>query len=146
MIRVSLARGCFEIGSALARLEALGGGAVASFAGVVRGDGGVEALDIEHWPGRTERALEALAGEGMRRFGALGVELVHRVGVVPRGERIVFVGTAATHRAAALDSCAYLIDRLKTDAPFWKREELADGGRRWVEAREGDGARSAGWR
>ena len=80
----------------------------------------------------------------MARWGLLDARIVHRVGTMVPGDTVVFVGTAAAHRAAALEACAYLIDRLKTDAPFWKRETRADGVR-WVEQRDGDQAAAARW-
>lgn len=127
----------------MARIEQ--GGAVATFTGLVRADDGVTALELEHYPGATERALEALAQEATQRWALSAAAIVHRVGVMAPGERIVFVGTSAPHRAAALEACAYLIDRLKTDAPFWKRETVA-GADRWVEPRHGDEDAAARWR
>ena len=127
------------------RLEVAEAGAVATFVGRVRGDGGVDLLELEHYPGVTERALTALAQEAAARWSLAAVVIVHRVGPMRPGERIVLVGTAAAHRGAALDACAFLIDRLKTDAPFWKRERRgADA--RWVDARAGDEAAAARWR
>ncbi|UIJ46849.1 molybdenum cofactor biosynthesis protein MoaE [Sphingomonas cannabina] len=129
---------------ALAEAEAGGAGAVASFTGLVRADDGVTALELEHYPGMTEAALRHLANEAVERWALLGATVVHRVGRMTPGERVVFVAAAASHRAAALEACAYLIDRLKTDAPFWKRELRGDAAR-WVETREGDIAASARW-
>ncbi|AHE53810.1 molybdenum cofactor biosynthesis protein MoaE [Sphingomonas sanxanigenens] len=118
-----------------ARIEAEGVGAVSTFTGLVRGDGGLVELLLEHYPLMTDSALNALAAEATERWSLSGVVLVHRVGPMRPGDRIVFVGTAAPHRGAALEACAYLIDRLKTDAPFWKRESYADGRQGWVEQR-----------
>lgn len=134
----------FDAGALLDRLGALGGGGVASFTGLVRGDGGLIALELEHYPAMTERALEKLADEAAARWPLLGVAIVHRTGRLGVGERIVFVGTASAHRAAALDSCAFLIDWLKTDAPFWKKEHR-DGAADWVEAKAGDDAARNRW-
>ncbi len=99
-----------------------GAGAVATFTGLVRTDDGVDTLELEHYPGATEAALRSLAEQATTRWALHAVTIVHRVGPMRAGERIVFVAAAAAHRAAALEACAYLIDRLKTDAPFWKRE------------------------
>ena len=144
MIRVSVDPAPIELAVELAALEERGAGGVASFTGVVRGRDGVTALELEHYPGMTEDALCALAEAATERWDLLGVTIVHRVGRMEPGERIVFIGTAAHHRREALDACAYLIDRLKTDAPFWKREwrgEAAD----WVEARESDAEAAERW-
>ena len=145
MIEVRVQQEEFDPAIELARLEALGGGAVASFTGLVRGDGGLLAMMLEHYPAMTEPALRAIAEEAARRWPLAGTILIHRHGRLVPGERIVFVGTASSHRAAALESCAFLIDWLKTDAPFWKREEWADGSARWVEAKSVDDAAKARW-
>jgi len=145
MIEVRVQQEEFDPAIELARLEALGGGAVASFTGLVRGDGGLLAMTLEHYPAMTEPALRAIAEEAARRWPLAGTILIHRHGRLVPGERIVFVGTASSHRAAALESCAFLIDWLKTDAPFWKREEWADGSARWVEAKSVDDAAKARW-
>lgn len=120
-------------------------GGVASFVGVCRGDDGLAALVLEHYPGMTERALARVAAEAERRWPLTGCTVVHRVGRIRPGEPIVLVLTASAHRAAALESCAFLIDWLKTGAPFWKREEFADGRDRWVAARAEDDAAAARW-
>lgn len=145
MITVSVQREPFSLEAALAPLEALGGGAVASFTGLVRSDDGVERLALEHYPGMTEAALRRLAEEASARWSLLGATIVHRVGPMRPGERIVLVGACAAHRADALAACAYLIDRLKTDAPFWKRETRA-GEESWVEARASDDEAAERWR
>ena len=144
MIRVSVDPAPIELGVEVAALEERGAGGVATFTGVVRTDDGVEALELEHYPGMTEAALCALAEAAIERWNLLGVTIVHRVGRMTAGERIVFVGTAAAHRREALEACAYLIDRLKTDAPFWKREELGEQAR-WVEARDSDAQAAGRW-
>lgn len=145
MISVAVQQAPFSVETALAPLEALGGGAVASFVGLVRGDDGVEMLTLEHYPGMTEAALRTLAEEAAARWSLLGATTIHRIGPLQRGERIVLVATCALHRRDALDACAYLIDRLKTDAPFWKRETRGDE-ETWVEAREGDDEAAERWR
>jgi molybdopterin synthase catalytic subunit len=122
-------------------------GGVASFLGVCRADDGLTAMVLEHYPGMTERALAQIAAEAEMRWPLLtGCTIVHRVGRILPGEPIVLVLTASSHRAAALESCAFLIDWLKTKAPFWKREEFAGGAeQRWVEARAEDDAAAARW-
>jgi molybdopterin synthase catalytic subunit len=135
----------FDPGAELARLEALGGGAVASFTGLVRGDDGLAEMLLEHHQGMTQKALEAIAGEAASRWPLAGLTVIHRFGPLRPGDRIVFVGTASSHRAAALESCAFLIDWLKTKAPFWKQERFADGAARWVEAKAEDDAASERW-
>ena len=118
---------------------------MATFTGLVRDDGGVSELFLEHYPGATDAALERIAEDAVARWSLAAATIVHRVGAMRPGERIVFVGTAARHRAAALDACAFLIDRLKTDAPFWKREQRAEG-TSWVGERAGDHDAAARWR
>ncbi|TGX50304.1 molybdenum cofactor biosynthesis protein MoaE [Sphingomonas gei] len=144
MIRVSVDSAPIELSVEVAALEERGAGGVATFTGLVRGDDGVTALELEHYPGMTEAVLIDLAEAATSRWELLGVTIVHRVGIMTPGERIVFVGAAAHHRREALDACAYLIDRLKTDAPFWKREQIGEGAR-WVEARASDGDAAGRW-
>lgn len=144
MIRVSVQPAPIDIATELAGVEAKGAGAVASFTGLVRGDDGVTELMLEHYPGMTEAALIGLAEQAFARWNLVAVTMVHRVGAMAPGERVVFIGTAAAHRAEALEACAYLIDRLKTDAPFWKRE-LRGGDAMWVEARSSDGEAAERW-
>lgn len=146
MIEARLQPGPFDPGRELDRLGGRGGGGVASFSGIVRGDGGLVELYLEHHPGMTQAAMLAMAQEASRRWDLLGVVVIHRFGALLPGDPIVFVGTAAAHRAAALESCAFLIDRLKTEAPFWKRETFADGRARWVEPRAADDEAAARWR
>jgi molybdopterin synthase catalytic subunit len=148
MIRVSVDPATIELGVEVAALEERGAGGVATFTGVVRSDSGVTELitelTLEHYPGMTEAALIDLAEAATERWHLLGVTIVHRVGSMHPGERIVFVGTAASHRREALDACAYLIDRLKTDAPFWKREKRGDAAD-WVDARASDSDAATRW-
>lgn len=144
MISVAVQPEPFSVDTVLAPLEALGGGAVASFVGLVRGDDGVESLTLEHYPGMTEAALRRIAEEASARWSLAGVAIIHRVGAMRPGDRIVLAAACARHRRDALDACAFLIDRLKTDAPFWKRERRA-GADHWVEARAGDADAAALW-
>lgn len=143
MIRVLVSPEPIDVAAELARVEH-GAGGVATFTGLVRADDGVELLELEHYPGATDAALRRLAEEARGRWSLSAVSVVHRVGPMRPGERIVFVAAAAAHRAEALDACAYLIDRLKTDAPFWKCETRGEGAR-WVEARASDDAAAARW-
>ncbi len=145
MIRVEVTDAAFDGAAALAPLGSLGGGAVASFTGIARDDGGVTAIELEHYPAMTEASLSALVDDAVARWSLLGCVLIHRVGKVAVGEAIVLVGTAASHRAEALEACAFLIDRLKTEAPFWKKEHRADGTATWVEAKTSDEDRAAEW-
>jgi molybdopterin synthase catalytic subunit len=142
MIRVRVSPDPIDLATEMAGLEVAG--AVATFTGLVRADDGVTTLELEHYPGATERALERLCGEARARWELAAATIIHRVGPMMPGERIVFVGTASAHRAAALEACAFLIDRLKTDAPFWKRETRGAEDR-WVEARETDTAAARRW-
>ncbi|MFM9853795.1 MAG: molybdenum cofactor biosynthesis protein MoaE [Sphingomonadaceae bacterium] len=145
MIIVRVGAADFDVAAELARLEALGGGAVASFTGIVRGSADFVSLTLDHYPAMTQAALEALAKAAATRWPLHGVTIIHRVGELGKGARIVLVGTASDHRAAALEACAFLIDRLKTGAPFWKKERGADGVEVWVDARNSDDAAAARW-
>jgi molybdopterin synthase catalytic subunit len=122
-------------------------GGVASFIGLVRDEHGgepVAAMTLEHYPGMTERQLAAIETEARERWPLLEVLVIHRYGRMLPGEPIVLVATASAHRAAALEACAFLIDWLKTKAPFWKLEETGQG-ERWVEARASDEAAARRW-
>jgi len=140
MRRISVQEADFDASAELAALSA-GAGGIASFIGVVRGEvagRALAALRLEHYPGMTEKALERLADEAAARWNLSGCTLIHRVGRLVPGQNIVLVATSSQHRAAALAATAYLIDQLKTAAPFWKAEEFADGTTAWVAARESD--------
>ncbi|CAN5225314.1 molybdenum cofactor biosynthesis protein MoaE [soil metagenome] len=145
MIRVSVQPEDFDPGAELAALEGLGGGGVASFTGIVRADGGLSALHLDHYPAMTTAQLERVAAEAAARWPLLGLTVIHRFGTLAVGERIVFVGTVSKSRVPALEACAFLIDWLKVAAPFWKREVLADGSGDWVEAKAVDDDRAARW-
>lgn len=136
----------FDAGAEIARLLAgrTDAGGLGCFVGTVRG-GPTRALTLEHYPGMTERAMAAIAADAEQRWSLLGCTLVHRVGRLLPGEGIVLVLALSAHRAAALEATAFLIDWLKTRAPFWKREEGADGAVSWVEARDADDAAAARW-
>ncbi|MCL5042815.1 MAG: molybdopterin synthase catalytic subunit MoaE [Gammaproteobacteria bacterium] len=132
----------FDPGQLLNQLHAdqLGVGAVVGFVGYVRdfNDGqDVAGMLLEHYPGMTEKALSKIVDEARERWPLLAVDVLHRVGWLEPGEPIVFVGVSSAHRQAAFDACNFIMDYLKTRAPFWKREETSEGPR-WVDAREID--------
>ena len=130
---------------ALTREQPEGTGAVATFTGYVRGDNGLAALTLEHYPGMTEREIARIAAEAGKRWPLSGVTIIHRVGRLKVGERIVLVAVASSHRAAAFAACEFLMDFLKTRAPFWKQEERG-GKSEWVEAKTSDDAAAERWR
>lgn len=138
----------FDPGEALASLDqGPGVGALASFIGLVRRHGDqpdVVAITLEHYPGMTERALEALEAEARRRFDLTDCLVIHRIGELALGERVVLVATTSPHRQAALDATSFLIDWLKTRAPFWKREITAAGSH-WVAAKASDDDAAGRW-
>ena len=121
-------------------------GAVVTFTGLVRevAGGGDQSLTLEHYPGMTERALAAIEAEAQARWPLTGSTIVHRVGPLEPGARIVLVVTASAHRQAAYEAAAFLMDWLKTKAPFWKRQRSGSG-TEWVDARETDDAAAARW-
>ena len=122
-------------------------GGIGCFVGVVRDDPAhpLRSLTLEHYPGMTEAAMASIAGQAVRRWSLLGCCVLHRVGRLVPGDGIVLVLTAAAHRQAALDATAFLIDWLKTSAPFWKQEQFVDGRVRWVEARQADDEAASRW-
>jgi molybdopterin synthase catalytic subunit len=119
-------------------------GAIASFIGQVRGGGDTIALELEHYPGVTEQALQRIAARAVERWDLRRAVIVHRVGKMEIGEPIVFTGAAAPHRRAALEATSFMIDVLKTQAPFWKKE-YTQAGAHWVDAREEDNQAAAAW-
>lgn len=133
----------FDLGAEAAALED-GAGAVVTFTGVVRG-GDVTAMTLEHYPGMTETALAEIEAEAMTRFDLTGALIIHRVGRLEPGARIMMVAAAARHRGEAFEAASFLMDYLKTRAPFWKKEETANGDARWVDAREADDDAAARW-
>lgn len=137
----------FDPGVEIARYQREDVGAIVSFVGVVRGESHGEKLTsmtLEHFPGMTERELERIAIEARTRWSLSGVSVVHRVGELKPGERIVLVVAAAAHRRAAFEAAEFLMDYLKTKAPFWKRE-LRASGEYWVEARASDNDAAQRW-
>ena len=146
---VSVQREDFDIAAETARLTEEGRdiGAVVSFTGLVRGatdDGPITGMELEHYPGMTERALEEIVAEARARWPLEAVRVIHRYGPLAPGERIVLVLTASRHRQAAFEAAEFLMDYLKTRAPFWKREHGAEGGR-WVDARDSDDSAARRW-
>lgn len=140
----------FDPGQELNALHAenRGVGAVVSFVGYVRdfNDGReVGGMFLEHFPGMTEKALSKVIDEAGQRWPLLSVEVIHRVGRLEPGEPIVFVGTCSAHRQAAFDACNFVIDYLKTRAPFWKKEDTSEGAR-WVEGRSSDQRAADRWK
>jgi molybdopterin synthase catalytic subunit len=123
-------------------------GAVVTFTGTVRGEAKgrpIAAMMLEHYPGMTERELERVAAEAMARWPLQGVRLIHRIGSLRPGDEIVLVVTLSAHRHAAFEAAAYLMDYLKTRAPYWKKEVGTDGVGEWVDAREADDAAARKW-
>lgn len=147
--RVSIQTQDFDLGAEVTALRAAdpGVGAVASFVGTVRdrNDGqGVSAMELEHYPGMTEKAIEAMIDEAFRRFDIRAARVIHRVGPLAPLDQIVLVVVTSAHRGAAFQACEFLMDYLKTQAPFWKKETTPEGSR-WVDARVSDDAALARW-
>ncbi len=139
----------FDAGVEIARLRAgdRGVGAIATFIGTVRDvndDATVTELTLEHYPGMTEAALEAIVDEAKRRFDIRDALVIHRVGALAPGDQIVLVIVTSEHRGMAFDACEFAMDLLKTRAPFWKKERLPDG-ERWVEAHASDDEAAQRW-
>ena len=149
-VTARLVQGPFDAGAELNGFMAgrTADGAVASFVGIARGASSsgeeVAGLFLDHYPGMTERSIEEIAQAGAERFDVSDVLVIHRCGAIGPGEAIVFVAAASRHRAAAFAAADYLMDRLKTEAAFWKREDGA-GTSRWIEPTEGDRERRARW-
>jgi molybdopterin synthase catalytic subunit len=139
----------FDLRAEVARLVAgrTDIGAVVTFTGVVRDDGGgtLAGMTLEHYPGMTEKELARVEAEADTRWPLQASLIVHRVGTLRPGDNIVLVVTASAHREAAFEAAAFLMDYLKTRAPFWKKELDSDGSERWVEARDCDDAAAARW-
>jgi molybdopterin synthase catalytic subunit len=137
----------FDVGAESRALQADAVGAIALFVGTVRGmssDNGVTAMTLEHYPGMTEAELERIEAEARARWPLEDVTIIHRVGRLEAGDQIVLVGAASPHRQAAFDAAQFIMDFLKTDAPFWKAEERGDE-TSWVDARESDNAARERW-
>jgi len=139
----------FDIGAEIARLREgdRSVGAIASFIGTVRdvNDAStITGLTLEHYPGMTEAALEEIVAEARRRFDILDALVIHRIGALAPGDQIVLVAVTSAHRGTAFEACEFVMDWLKTRAPFWKKERLPDG-ERWVEARASDDEAAQRW-
>ena len=147
--RVSIQTADFDLGKEIQALR-LGDkriGAVCSFVGTVRdrNDGlSVSTLELEHYPGMTEKSIEAMIDEAYKRFELFGVRVVHRVGPLQPLDQVVLVAVTSAHRGESFQACEFLMDYLKTQAPFWKKEQTPDGAR-WVDARVSDDAALAKW-
>lgn len=139
----------FDAGAEIAALRAGNPhiGAVASFVGLVRdtnAGSGVASMTLEHYPAMTRRALEAIVAEAGQRWTLLDVTVIHRVGELQPSDQIVLVAVASSHRADAFSACEFIMDYLKTQAPFWKKEQTPEGAR-WVEQRTTDEQAAARW-
>ena len=140
----------FDAGAEIARLRANNPkiGAVASFIGIVRDlneGAAVGSITLEHYPGMTDKALTSIAEQAKARWNLLDVLIIHRIGTLAPTDQIVLVVTASSHRGDAFAACQYVMDYLKTDAPFWKKEVTAEG-TRWVDARDSDADARARWK
>ncbi|WP_442909319.1 molybdopterin synthase catalytic subunit MoaE [Ideonella sp. BN130291] len=140
--RVSIQAEDFDLGQEVQQLRQgdAGVGAVASFVGTVRdrSDGqGVSTMELEHYPGMTERAIETMVDDAFQRFDIRAARVIHRIGALQPGDQIVLVAVSSAHRGQAFQACEFLMDYLKTQAPFWKKEHTPEGAR-WVDARVSD--------
>lgn len=149
--RVSIQSQDFDLAAEIATLRAQDGrvGAVCSFIGTVRdrntGAGGeVQSMELEHYPGMTEKSIDAMIDAAMQRFDIFGARVIHRVGQLQPLDQIVMVAVTSAHRGESFAACEFLMDYLKTQAPFWKKEQTPDGAR-WVDARVSDDAALAKW-
>jgi len=149
--RVSIQTADFDLSTELAALRAQDArvGAVCSFIGTVRDrnagtPGSISSMELEHYPGMTEKAIEAMIDEAQQRFDIFGARVVHRIGLLRPLDQIVLVAVTSAHRGESFKACEFLIDYLKTQAPFWKKEQTPDGAR-WVDARVSDDAALARW-
>lgn len=143
---VSIQTQDFDVSAELAvlRQDQAGVGAVCSFVGTVRGGQGLTAMSLEHYPGMTERSIQTMLAEARQRFDIQGARVIHRVGDLAIGDQIVLVAVTSAHRGQSFQACEFLMDYLKTQAPFWKKESTAHGAQ-WVDARSSDDAALARW-
>jgi molybdopterin synthase catalytic subunit len=147
---VRVQAGDFDVGHELDAMTAgrRDVGAIASFVGLVRdtNDGhSIQAMTLEHYPGMTEKALEDICAQAHARWNVIDTLVIHRVGTLGPGDRIVLVGVAGSHRGDAFAACEFIMDYLKTRAPFWKKEDTPQGGR-WVDARQSDDTAAQRWK
>lgn len=145
MIRIAVGTPDFDIGAETARVAGQGGGAIASFVGQVRDDGNLQSLELEHYPAMTDKALHKIAETALADWPLHAVTIIHRVGRLAVGENIVLVVTGSDHRDAAIEACSFIMDKLKTVAPFWKKETRTDGATQWIEERASDINASQKW-
>jgi molybdopterin synthase catalytic subunit len=145
-MRISVQSAPFDLGEEARAFTAAapGAGAIVTFTGIVRGDGGLSAMEIEHYPGMTERAITAIAGQAVARWSLIDALVIHRHGRLAVGETIMMVATAAPHRADAFAAAEFLMDYLKSRAPFWKKE-IGPEGAAWVAAKDEDEAALTRW-
>lgn len=146
---ISIQESDFDVAAEMAALRRSSAktGALVSFVGLVRdfsSEGRIENIFLEHYSGMTEKALEKIIGEAAARWNLLGSRVIHRIGPLRPNDQIVLVATAAAHRREAFASCEFIIDYLKTAAPFWKREQTDHGGK-WLETRDSDLRRMEHW-
>lgn len=145
---ISIQQEDFSVATEHQRLDDChGDGAIVTFVGKVRDmnlGSQVTALTLEHYPGMTEKALSAIIDEAKQRWSLTHVRVIHRVGLLEIGEKIVFVGVTSGHRKAAFEACEFIMDYLKTRAPFWKKERIEQG-ERWIEAKESDSTEAQRW-
>jgi len=149
--RVSIQTQDFDLNAEVAALRAQDGrvGAVCSFIGTVRDrhtgpTGEVQSMELEHYPGMTEKSIETMIDAAFKRFDILGARVIHRVGLLQPLDQIVMVAVTSAHRGESFQACEFLMDYLKTQAPFWKKEQTPEGAR-WVDARVSDDAALAKW-
>ncbi len=147
--RVSIQTADFDVSAELAALRAGDArvGAVCTFVGTVRDrneGAAVSTMELEHYPGMTEKAIEAMIDEAHRRFDLFGTRVIHRIGLLQPRDQIVLVAVTSAHRGESFQACEFLMDYLKTQAPFWKKEQTPEGAR-WVDARVTDDAALARW-
>lgn len=148
-LRISVQAEDFDIAAEVARVRAgqTDVGAIVTFSGVCRDEGGtLGALELEHYPGMAEEELGRIAREAAERWQLSAASIIHRFGRIAPGENIVLVVTASAHRQAALDAAGFLMDFLKTRAPFWKKEHAAGTEAHWVEAKSADDSATERWR
>ena len=144
-VRIAIQRAPFDLNAEVTALADGGtAGAVASFIGHVRAEDGLTGLTLEHYPGMTEAEIGCFTQQAASRWPLTGITVIHRVGTLTPGEAIVLVAAASAHRSDAFAACEFLMDYLKTQAPFWK-EEARRGATGWVEARESDDKAAARW-
>ena len=154
MVTIRVQQEVFDVGVEIAALRDGNAkdnpkiGAIASFVGLVRDindNAGIASLTLEHYPGMTEKALAKIVSEAESRWALLGCTVIHRVGTLKPTDQIVLVIVASSHRGHAFEACEFIMDYLKTDAPFWKKEVTSEG-ERWVDSRESDAAAASRWK